>query len=522
MKDLYNDERNESFMVKSNNEGPPILEAEVRNALKHMKTGKAPGPDNIMKEMISALDEFGTKMITDLLNEIYITGYIPEDMCKSVFIALPKKAGTIECEQHRTISLMSHVTKILLRIINLRIRKHIKPEIAEEQFGFVEGKGTTNAIFILRTLIERSIAINKDLYLCFIDYTKAFDRVRHEEMMKLLEKLQVDGRDLRIIKNIYWKQTAAMKVINEIGVFQEIKRGVRQGCVLSPDLFSLYSESIMRRIKKVKGVKIGGQNINNIRYADDTVLIAESQASLQTLLNMITQESTKRGLELNCSKTEVMVISRKAATPKCNIQINGKALKQVDKYVYLGTIITSDGRCSNEIRARIAKAKSTFNSMKKILTNTNLSITVRKRVLQSYIMPILLYGCETWTMSKQITKQLEAAEMWFWRRMQRIPWTAKKTNEEVLREVTEKRNLIRSIMRRQARFFGHVMRRQQLENLVTTGKMEGKRGRGRPRVKFLDRLTKWHGRRRPTEIIRDTQNRTLWRGMIADAFWHGT
>ena len=121
----------------------------------------------------------------------------------------------------------------------MRVRNKVRPEIAEEQCGFVEGKGTSNAIFMLRTIIERTLEIQKEVYLCFIDYTKAFDRVQHMEIIKQLQKLHVDGKDLRIIKNIYWEQTAAVKIENETCAFQDIKRGVRQGCVLSPDLFNL-------------------------------------------------------------------------------------------------------------------------------------------------------------------------------------------------------------------------------------------------------------------------------------------
>ncbi|GFN99094.1 LINE-1 reverse transcriptase [Plakobranchus ocellatus] len=104
----------------------------------------------------------------------------------------------------------------------LRIRNKIKPEIGEEQCGFVEDKRTSNAIYILRTLIERALEV-QDVYLCFIDYTKAFDRVRHDEIITDLKQLNIDGKDLRIIKTMYWEQTAAMRVENKTSTFQDIK-----------------------------------------------------------------------------------------------------------------------------------------------------------------------------------------------------------------------------------------------------------------------------------------------------------
>ena len=202
-----------------------------------MKKGKAPGPDDITVEHIEALEEFGKDKLTIFLNEIYDTGLIPSDMSKSIFIALPKKQGATECESQRTISLMSHVTKILLRIIMKRVRSKLKTEIAEEQCGFVEGKGTSNAVYLIRILTKRAFEVQKNFYLCFIDYTKAFDRVKNNEIMDQLTQLKIDGKDLRIIKNMYWEQVAAMRVENDTSSFQRIKRGVRQGCVLSPDLF---------------------------------------------------------------------------------------------------------------------------------------------------------------------------------------------------------------------------------------------------------------------------------------------
>ena len=127
---------------------------------------------------------------------------------------------------------------------------------------------------------------------------------------------------------MYWEQTAAMRVEGEISAFQKIKRGVRQGCVLCPDLFSLYGEIIMRNIEGQPGIRVGGHNINNLRYADDTVLISENEKDLQQLLNIVESKSKEKGLELNSKKTEVMVISHKEEPPLINITITASNLNE--------------------------------------------------------------------------------------------------------------------------------------------------------------------------------------------------
>ena len=123
--------------------------------------------------------------------------------------------------------------------------------------------------------------MQKDLYICFIDYTKAFDKVKHEELLKLLECFDLFGKDIRILRNLYWEQTACIRIGNDRSNFTKIQRGVRQGCVFSPDLFNIYSEMILRELEGMEGFIIGGHNLNNLRYADDTVLIAQSEEKLQ-------------------------------------------------------------------------------------------------------------------------------------------------------------------------------------------------------------------------------------------------
>ena len=175
---------------------------------------------------------------------MYVQRSFPGELNKSICIALVN--GIIKCEKHRTISLMSHVTKLVLPIVINRIRGRTLHEIAPEQYGFMPDKGTGNAIFVLRMVMKRSIEKQKDVYVCFIEYSKACDTVKHKLMMDLLQSLDVDQAELRLLISLYWNQTAAVRCDDDISAWTSIKQGVRQGCVASPHLFALYTEMIMR------------------------------------------------------------------------------------------------------------------------------------------------------------------------------------------------------------------------------------------------------------------------------------
>ena len=188
---------------------------------------------------------------------------------------------------------MSHVTKTILHVLIRRLRKSISPQISRTQCGYIKDKGTRNATFMLRLLIEKAIDKHQDLYLSFIDYSKAFDKVRHENLMQMLKELNIDGKDLRLVRNLYWEQSAAVKIENELGEWKQIRRGVRQGCVMSPDLFNLYSENILRKLEDNIGV-----HINDI----------------------VVKESKKQGLSLNTKKAFSMVTTSKSTIPVCELK----------------------------------------------------------------------------------------------------------------------------------------------------------------------------------------------------------
>ena len=168
---LYDDDRGEMPVITTGSISP-ITYQEVEYALKGMPMRKSPGPDDIVTEMLVAAGDMGISELTKLSNMMYIEGGFPSERNKSIFITLPKVNGATKCEKHRTISLMSNITKLVLRIVINRIRLPTLQEVSSEQYGFMSEKGTRNAIFVLKRLSVRSVEKQKDVYTCFIDHSK--------------------------------------------------------------------------------------------------------------------------------------------------------------------------------------------------------------------------------------------------------------------------------------------------------------------------------------------------------------
>ena len=410
---------------------------------------------------------------------------------------------------------MSHVAKIVLKVIGQRLKGKVEEYVDEEQYGFRKGRGTRNAILVLRSIMERAIEKQKDIYMCFVDFEKAFDTVKHGLLVETLRRFGVDGADIRIITKLYWEQRAVVKVDDDRSGWVNIERGVRQGCVLSPDLFSLYTQLVMNEITELDGIKIGGRNINNIRYADDMVLLADTEEKLQRLMDELNEQCRIKGLKINKSKTEVMGVTKRRERLDVNISIEGVAIKQVEKFRYLGSVVNEDGRCDGEIRARIAMGKANFGKMRNVMTNLGLNIQLRLRLLKSYIWAGILYGCESWTINAQMRGKLEAAEMWLLRRMLRIPWTARRTNQQVLQMARTSRSLMTTIRKRQLRYLGHVLRGSSLEKHCLLGMIEGGRARGRQRMKLMDGVKEVTGCR-TIEEIRTAEDRNKRRNIVAN------
>ena len=207
---------------------------------------------------------------------------------------------------------------------------------------------------------------------------------------------------------------------------------------------------------------------------------------LQRLMDRLNAIAKKYSMRINIKKTKTMVVSKKDGRT-VSIMIDGQKVEQVKTFKYLGSVIAEDGRCMDDIKQRIGCAKDAFNKRKELLSKS-MNKVLKKRLVKVLVWPVVLYGCETWVMKKEAIDRLEAFEMWVWRRLEKVSWEDKMSNEEVLEAVVESRRIVDTIVRRKKNWIGHVVRGDGLLKLVLEGRMENKRPRGRPRIGMIDDL----------------------------------
>ena len=243
-------------------------------------------------------------MTANLGNSVVATG-----LEKVSFHSNPKERQCQRMYRLRTIALISQASKVMLKIPQARLQQYMNHELPDVQAGFRKGRGTRDQIANIFWIIEKAREFQKNIYFCFIDYAKAFDCVDHNKLGKILKEMGIPDHLTCLLRNLYADQEATVRTGHGTADSFQIGKGVCQGCILSPCLFNLYAEYIVRNTgldETQAGIKISGRNINNLRYADDTTLMAESQEDLKSLLMKVNEESEKLGLKLNIQKTKIM------------------------------------------------------------------------------------------------------------------------------------------------------------------------------------------------------------------------
>ena len=200
------------------------------------------------------------------------------------------------------------------------------------------------------------------------------------------------------------------------------------------------------------GVKIAGRNINNLRYADDIIFMAESEEELKSLLMKVKEESEKVGLNLSIQKTKIVAFG-----PITLWQIDGETMETVTDFILEGSKITADGDCSHEIKTHLFLRRKAMTSLDSILKSRDITLLTKFHSVKALVFPVVMYGCERWTTKKAEGQRIDAFELWCWRRLLRVPWTAKRSNQPILKEISPGISLEEMMLKLKLQYFGHLM-----------------------------------------------------------------
>ena len=271
------------------------------------------------------------------------------------------------------------------------------------QAGFRKGRETRDQIANIRCIIKKAREFQKNIYFCFIDYAKAFDCVDSNKLWKIMKEMGIPDHLTCLLRNLYAGQEGTIRTGHGTTDWFQIGKGVGQGCILSPCLFNLYAEYIMRST----GLEEAQAGINNLRYADDTTLMAESEEELKSLLMKVKEESEKVVLKLNIQKTKIMV-----SGPITSWEIDGETVETVSDFILGGSKITVDGDFTHEIKRHLCLGRKVMTNLDSIFKNRNITLPTKVHLVKAMVFPVVMYGCESWTVKNAERQRIDAFELW--------------------------------------------------------------------------------------------------------------
>lgn len=458
--------------------GCPSLQ-EIESAIRKLKSGKAAGLDGIPAEIFKLDPEYFAHILHAELMQIWATGVVPDAWKEGIIIKLPKKGDLSQCENWRGITILNTRMKVLAIILHDRVFSKIDGQMREEQAGFRGGRNCLDHIMAVRSLFEQATEHRSPLYAVFIDFKRAFDTVHHSAIWRAMEEAGVHPKDIQITAAMYRGAESRVAHGGALSDPIPLTRGVRQGCPLSPLLFVLTLDNALKKaLVRPRGIQLGPfECVESLEYADDEVLIAETPAQLGAKLEKVVEETGKIGLECNTKKTRVM---RTPDSQEVHLTVAGEAIKEVDRYTYLGAVITRTGGALEDAQARVNAARWQFSRLQRVWGSTQISRNTKMKLLSSGVLPCALYGSESWGPKEAV----DVAQVFInkcLRKICRIYWPETITNEELWRK-TGTRPAAEQIERRRWGYIGHAARRRGQSVRLLQWRPSVKRKPGRPRM----------------------------------------
>ncbi|KAI5742771.1 hypothetical protein M8J77_011149 [Diaphorina citri] len=378
---------------------------EIKHTISYLKNNKSSGPDNILNEYIKSLGENWMRKLLDFFNYIFDGGEIPADLTKSNMFMLYKKGEVNLPDNYRSIALLNSVFKIFTHMISQRILSYGEDNklFIEAQAGFRPGRGCTDNVFTLASIINIHLIKHRKLYVGFVDFKSAFSEIDHTLLWQKLYEFGISSKIIRVLNKMY--EQAEVKIVS--GRSQEatpacsITKGVLQGDSISPLLFIIFLNDIEEyfRSKGTRGVSINHvQDILLLLYADDLVVFASDKMDLQRKLNILQEYCQVNKMTVNVTKSKVVIFrrgGRVAASDK--FQYNGEEMEVVSEYNYLGIMFSSHGVFHKASQQALSKGRVAMACVRKILVNSKMtSFESRVKLFDSIVKSTLLYGAEVW------------------------------------------------------------------------------------------------------------------------------
>ena len=479
-----------------------ISKEEVRAAMKRMKNEKAVGPDDIPVEAWRCLGETAVEFLTRLFNAILESERMPEEWRRSVLIPIFKNKGDVQdCSNYRGIKLMSHSMKIWERVVEARLRREVK--ISEQQYGFMPGKSTTDAIFGLRILMEKYREGQKELHCVFVDLEKAYDRVPREELWYCMRKSGVVEKYVKVVQDMY--EGSVTMVRSAVGMTDafRVEVGLHQGSALSPFLFVLVMDRLTDEIRQ--------ESPWTMMFADDIVICRESGEQVEENLERWRYALERRGMKVSRTKTEYMCMNERKGNGMVRMQ--GVGLVKVDEFKYLGSTVESNGECRREVKKRVQAGWSGWRRVSGVICDRQVPARMKGKIYKKVVRPAMLYGLETVALTKSQEAELEVAELKMLRFALGVTRMDKIRNEYI-RGSAQVGRFGEKVREARLRWFGHVQRSDTgyIGRRMLNMKLPGKRKRGRPKRRFTDVIKEDMLVIGVTE--RDVEDRQKWRRMI--------
>ena len=468
------------------NTQPPTL-SELKSAIKELKTGKAPGSDGLLPEFFKLDVDFAASELHPIIKHFWESNDIPEDWKKGLIVKLPKKGDLTICKNWRGIVLQNSINKIVAQILLGRLSPALEPNLRNEQAGFRRGRSCIDQTNTLRIIIEQCRELQCPLFLLFVDYSQAFDSLVQDEMWKILAAYGVPSKIIELIKQLYTDAKLSVIHRGRLGPNFTTGSGVKQGCILSPLLFNIILDYVLRETRtKNRGIQWNTfERLVDLDYADDLVAMTHTMAELKGFLDDLIRCSAKVGLKINVSKTKIMKINPppKTRNSSDSLQIDNEKIEEVDSFIYLGSIVSKTGGTDEDVGNRIRLANAAFGSLQEIWSSGNISRRLKLQIFTSNVKSVLLYGCETWKVTKFVTNKLQVFINRCLRKICGIFYPDTISNDN-LHKVTNQIPIAIEIGRRKWNWIGHTLRKKPVDitRRALSWKPPGKRRQGGQRT----------------------------------------